>query len=136
MQKNDHADQSPGLDRLRTIRLELARTRDYPQGNPNCGYEFVAPLDSQGHLDSAAFNELKSHCRVHRFWAGELAQMGALLHLGRDRWVCSYDPGSEDDEPAFKFDRHQFLPGEYVSITEHNGETLPFRIVSIRPFAG
>ena len=24
--------------------------------------------------------------------------------------------------PGFKFDRHHFIPGEYVSITEHSGE--------------
>ncbi|MDY0881738.1 hypothetical protein ACFPL7_19295 [Dongia soli] len=119
---------------LHTIRLELGRTRDFPQGTPDCGYEFVAPLNAEGHLDFEAFQQLKSHCRVHRFWVGELAQSGALLRLGRDHWVFSYEPGVDDDEPAFKFERHQFRPGEYVSITDHNGETLPFRIVSVEPF--
>lgn len=116
---------------LRTIRLELARTKEYPEGNPGCGYQFVAPLDADGHLDLEAFKRHKSECRVHRFWVGEKVRVGALLHLGRDRWVFSYDIGAEDDEPAFRFDRHQFLPGEYVSITEHDGVTRPFRIVSI-----
>jgi hypothetical protein len=123
---------SAGTAQLRTIRLELARTKEFPQGNPSCGYEFVAPLDAEGHLDLETFKQHKGDCRVHRFWAGEKVQAGALLHLGRDRWVFSYDIGSEDDEPAFRFDRHQFLPGEYVSITEHDGETRPFRIVSVR----
>ena len=134
MPKSDRAQEPSLVARLQTIRLELARTREFPQGNANCGYEFVAPLDAGGHLDLEAFKQLKAHCRVHRFWAGEKTQIGALLHLGRDRWVFSYDAGSEDDEPAFKFDRHEFVPGEYVSITEHDGETLPFRIASIRPF--
>ena len=85
-----------------------------------------------GHLDLAAFKQHKEKCRVHRFWAGETTQAGSLLHLGHDRWVFSYEPGTEDDEPAFHFDRHQFVPGEYVSITEHDGVTRPFRIVSVR----
>ena len=55
-----------------------------------------------------------------------------LLHLGRDRWVFSYAPGTDDDEPAFKFDKHSFKPGEYVSITEHDGVTRPFKIVSVK----
>jgi hypothetical protein len=28
---------------------------------------------------------------------------------------------------------HRFVEGEYVSITEHDGQTLPFRVVSVRP---
>jgi hypothetical protein len=45
--------------------------------------------------------------------------------------VFSYAPGADDDEPAFKFDRHSFTAGEYVSITEHDGVTRPFKIVSV-----
>ena len=58
-------------------------------------------------------------------------QQGALLHLGPDRWVFSYEKGREDDEPAFKFDRHRFVPGEYVSVTEHDGVTRPFRVAAV-----
>ncbi len=128
----DHRSSTSTAAQLRTIRLELARTPDFPQGNPACGYEFVAPLDSSGRLDLEAFKQLKSKCRVQRFWAGAKPQTGALLHLGRDRWVFSYEPGRDDDEPAFRFDRHHFVPGEYVSITEHDGVTRPFRITTIR----
>jgi hypothetical protein len=117
---------------LRTIRLELARTAEYPEGSAQCGYEFVAPLDAEGHLHLESFKKQKDKCRVHRFWAGEKVQTGALMHLGHDRWVFSYEPGQEDDEPAFHFDRHQFVPGEYVSVTEHDGVRRPFKIVSVR----
>ena len=116
---------------LKTIRLELGRTREQPDGNPRCGYEFTAPLTADGHLDAEAYKVHKTACRVHRFWAGEKPEHGALRHLGRDRWVFSYAPGTEDDEPAFKFDKHRFTIGEYVSITEHDGVTRPFKIVSV-----
>jgi hypothetical protein len=33
---------------LKLIRLELARTPDFPEGSRRHGYEFVAPLDSTG----------------------------------------------------------------------------------------
>jgi hypothetical protein len=33
---------------LKRIRLELARSREFPAGSANHGYEFVAPLDSKG----------------------------------------------------------------------------------------
>jgi hypothetical protein len=116
---------------LRKIRLELARTREQPEGNPRCGYEFNAPLTRDGHLDLDLYRKTKGACRVHRFWEGEKSEEGALLHLGKDRWVFSYAPGEDDDEPAFRFDRHSFVAGEYVSITEHDGVTRPFKIVSV-----
>ena len=45
--------------------------------------------------------------------------------------IAPGDIRTEDDEPIFKFDRHSFVPGEYVSITEHDGVTRPFRVISV-----
>ncbi len=118
--------------KLKKIRLELARTKDAPEGNPRCGYEFTAPLTGDGRLDVDLYRQRKADCRVSRFWEGEKAEQGALLHLGKDRWVFSSAPGTDDDEPAFRFDRHSFAPGEYVSITEHDGVTRPFKVVSVQ----
>ncbi|WP_374309989.1 hypothetical protein [Dongia sp.] len=120
------------MSQLKTIRLELGRTKDHPEGDPGCGYEFTAPLTAEGHLDAEAFKQHKTDCKVRRFWTGEKYEQGALKHLGKDRWVFSYAPGTEDDEPAFKFDKHRFALGEYVSITEHDGVTRPFKVVSLR----
>ncbi len=36
---------------LRHIRLELARSREFPSGSPRHGYDLVAPLDAKGHID-------------------------------------------------------------------------------------
>ena len=36
---------------LKRIWLELARSKEFPMGSANHGYEFVAPLDSKGHID-------------------------------------------------------------------------------------
>jgi hypothetical protein len=116
---------------LKKIRLELARTKDFPGGNARCGYEFTAPLTEDGHLDLELYRQHKSACRVQRFWEGEKSEEGVLLHLGKDRWVFSYAPGQDDDEPAFRFDRHSFVPGEYVSVTEHDGVSRPFKVVSV-----
>ena len=116
---------------LRRIRLELARTKEYPEGNPRCGYEFAAPLDAGGHIDAEAWKSVKEACSVRRFWQGADDERGVLLHLPGGRWVFSYAPGEDDDEPIFKFDRHVFRQGEYVSITEHDGVTRPFRVVAV-----
>lgn len=117
---------------LKRIRLELARTKEFPQGNANCGYEFVAPLKSDGHFDPDEWKRAKDKCTVRRFWQGEDEEKGALIHGPGGRWMFSYAEGEDDDEPIFKFDRHVMAQGEYVSITEHDGVTRPFRIASVR----
>ena len=120
---------------LQKIRLELARTKEEPTGNANCGYEFIAPLDPSGHFDEGAWRKHRDACTVRRFWRGTSDEHGTLIHTRGRQWVFSYAPGEEDDEPLFKFDRHTFQLGDYVSITEHDGVTRPFRVVQITPIA-
>jgi len=116
---------------LKLIRLELARTKDFPDGSPHHGYEFVAPLKSDGTLDSNEWKGYGQACTVRRFWNGEDDERGQLIHAGKRGWVFSYEAGEDDDEPIFKFDRHTFTEGEYVSITEHDGVTRPFKVVLV-----
>ncbi|MDJ0893738.1 MAG: hypothetical protein QNJ92_01240 [Alphaproteobacteria bacterium] len=117
---------------LKLIRLELARTKDHPDGSAAHGYEFTAPLDADGHLDMEGWQASKLACTVWRFWDGEDDEHGQLVH-SRTGWAFSYAPGDDDDEPIFKFDRHLFKQGEYVSITEHDGVTRPFRVTWVKP---
>jgi hypothetical protein len=37
----------------------------------------------------------------------------------------------DGDETGFRFDRHLFQPGEYVSIKEHDDKVRTFRVVSV-----
>lgn len=115
---------------LKKIHLELARTPLFPSGNSACGYEFKAPLDADGRLDVGEWSRVKGACTVRRFWQRADDEHGTLQHH-RNRWVFSYRPGSDDDEPIFRFDKHAFKVGEYVSVTEHDGITRPFRVVAV-----
>jgi hypothetical protein len=36
---------------LKRIRLNLARSKEFPSGSDPHGYEFVAPLDADGRID-------------------------------------------------------------------------------------
>ena len=118
---------------LKRIRLELARTPDFPDGSNGHGYELVAPLDKRGHLDSGAWSKSKAACTVRRFWAGSQDEHGVLVHRKDGAWAFSYSPGDEDDEPIFRLDKHFFTPGEYVTVTEHDGVARPFRVVDVAP---
>lgn len=116
---------------LYSIRLELARTAGYPEGSAQHGYEFVAPLDAAGHLDAEQWRVHKHSCVVRRFNKGEDDESGVLVHHGKG-WRFDYDKRDHaDDEPLFKLDRHLIKKGEYLSITEHDGVSRPFRVVRV-----
>ena len=116
---------------LKRIRLELARTPDFPNGSASHGYEFTAPLDAKGHLDSADWPKTKAACTVRRFWNNQPDEHGVLIHRKDGAWAFSYAPGDDDDEPIFKFEGHLFNVGEYVTVTEHDGVARPFRVVQV-----
>lgn len=125
---------------FKRIRLQLARSKEFPEGSTHHGYEFVAPLDQNGHIDPKLWQEHREQCRVRRFWGDEPDQMGRLVHKpgGKEhaRWVFDYDPSrSEDDEAGYRFGVHVFAPGEYVTIRDESGEAHTFRVVSVAAVA-
>jgi hypothetical protein len=42
---------------FKRIRLELARSKEFPNGSANHGYEFIAPLDATGHIDATLWQK-------------------------------------------------------------------------------
>jgi hypothetical protein len=116
---------------MKTIRLELGRTAQWPDGNPDCGYEFKAPLDETGHISVEEWRANRDASTVRRFWQGEDDQNGHLIHTRHRTWAFSYRPGEEDDTPFFRFESHVFVAGDYVSIDEHDGETYTFKVASV-----
>jgi hypothetical protein len=117
---------------LKTIRLELARSKEFPEGSSDHGYLLRAPLLTDGHLDAAAWKTQRDLCSVRRFWGGDEEERGQLIHTAGRRWAFSYVPGDDaDDEPIFRLDSHVFRPGEYLSITEHDGVERTFRVAHV-----
>ena len=117
---------------LMTVRLEMGRTDEYPEGNPGFGYEFVVPLNDKGQIDAAAWRRHKDKCRVRQFENGVTVRKGLVKHVGHG-WRFDYQAGTrDDDQPFFKLDRHLLAPGRYVSLTEGKLQR-PFRIVSVKP---
>jgi len=118
---------------LKRIRLELARGAEFPDGSARHGYDFLAPLRSDGHIDAEAWERLRAKCRVRRFWEGEDDAHGHLRRVG-SRWAFHYDLDRESttDEPGYRFDSHVFRQGEYVSITERDGRLRAFKVASVR----
>jgi len=123
---------------LKRIRLNLARSKEFPNGSEQHGYEFVAPLDAAGQIDVDLWRKYRKHCGVRRFWGQEDDEVGRLVHKPggpeHGRWVFDYDETAEDDDEAgYRFGAHAFRPGEYVSIRDEDGEMHTFQVVSVEP---
>jgi hypothetical protein len=123
---------------LQRIRLHLARSKDFPDGSARHGYEFVAPLGEDGHIDPEAWKEVREACTVIRFWGNEEREEGLLVHraggTGGSSWVFDYEQGdSEDDETGYRFGDHPFVPGEYVSLRDEDGDMHTFVVFSVVP---
>ena len=123
---------------LKRIRLNLARSHEFPNGSEIHGYEFVAPLDRGGHIDAESWRKARDKCVVRRFWASEQEENGKLVHkpggAEHARWVFDYDDSTdEDDEAGYRFGSHAFNIGEYVSIRDEDGEMHTFQVVSVQP---
>lgn len=120
---------------FKRIRLNLARSKDFPAGSARHGYEFVAPLDAEGHIDPGLWRDHREHCGVRRFWEGEPDEVGRLVHKpgGKaGRWIFDYDNTAEfDDEAGYRFGEHAFRPGEYVSITDEDGKLHTFQVATV-----
>jgi hypothetical protein len=120
---------------LKRVMLHLARSKDHPAGSALHGYEFVAPLDAAGHIDTALWQAQRDRCRVRRFWQGEDDQIGRVVHKpgGQEhaRWVFDYDRDRvDDDETGYRFGAHVFVPGEYVTLRDQD-QSHTFRVVSV-----
>jgi hypothetical protein len=126
------------LSDLNRILLHLARAREFPDGSSRHGYDFIAPLDVQGHIDPVLWKKYRDYCRVRRFWDGEDDEVGRLVHkpggADRARWVFDYsDSEDDDDEAGYRFEAHAFWPGEYVSISGQGRKLHTFRVVTVDP---
>ncbi len=118
---------------LYRIHMNAARSEEFPEGSNGHGYEFVAPLDADKHLDPVAWKMHKDDCWVRRFWGDAPDERGKLRHIGKG-WIIDYDPSRTDDnEPFFKLDKHLISVGEYLSVREPDGEMRTFYIVAMQP---
>lgn len=115
----------------KSIRLELARTQDFPQGSASRAYLLHLPLDEGGLIDEHILKESPARATVHRFWPNERDMAGYVIRTPRG-WALSYEPGEEDDETVFHLETHPIRLGEYVTLTEPDGTQLPFRVASLK----
>ncbi len=118
---------------LQRVRLELARCPDFPEGSHEHGYDFIAPLNRDGHIDAEAWKLLRDRCRVKRFWGDEPDEVGHIIHKPGGAWAFHYDIRGDatHDDTGYHFDTHKLVPGEYISLKEQDGVLRTFFVRSV-----
>lgn len=115
----------------KSIRLELARTREFPEGSANRVFLLRLPLDDSGLIDERALRLSPAMATAHRFWPNEPDRSGYVVRTPGG-WAVSYEPGEADDEAVFHLETHPIRIGEYLTLTEPDGRQLPFRVASLK----
>ncbi|NNM76444.1 hypothetical protein HJG53_05955 [Sphingomonas sp. ID1715] len=113
----------------KTIRLELARSPRFPNGSASRAYLLHLPLDDEGLVDDGEFRRSPALATVRRHWPNERDRSGYVIRKPNG-WAFSYAVGDADDEDLFHLESHPLKPGEYVTITEPDGDRLPYRVVA------
>ncbi|MGZ8347017.1 MAG: hypothetical protein ACXWUP_07910 [Allosphingosinicella sp.] len=114
----------------KSIRLELARTHEFPEGSACRSYLLRLPLRDDGLIDESALREAPARATVHRFWPNQPDLSGYVIRTPIG-WALSYELGEDDDEAIFHFESHPIRIGEYITLTEPDGQKLPFRVARL-----
>ncbi|HFC05675.1 MAG TPA: hypothetical protein ENJ55_08205 [Rhizobiales bacterium] len=121
---------------LSKIRLELARSPEFPAGSHLHGFEFTAPLDEDGSINVDEWKAHREQCRVEHFWGDQSHEIGHLVRKPGGSWAFHYDihGDPDDDDAGYRFGVHPFVPGEYVSIKDHDTDEMhTFKVVTVQP---
>lgn len=115
---------------FRHIRLLAWREKGGNEPSSEDGYDILAPLDQDDHIDRIAWKRHPHLCRVRRFEHGQPDRIGVLRHGPGDLWYFDFVPGRDDDEKGFRFAAERFVTREYVSI-EREGAMHTYRVVRV-----
>lgn len=117
-----------------TIRLELARAPQFPNGSPHRCYLLYLPLEAGGFIDEEKVRTSPRLATVRRFWPSQ-PDMRGYVHKMPDGWAFSYETRDAVDETVFHLDTHPIQVGECITLTEPDGERLPFRVTNVQSLA-
>lgn len=118
----------------KSIRLELGRTTEFPEGSASRVYLLRLPLTEDGLIDEGVLGTAPERATVRRFWPNQADLAGYVIRTPNG-WAFSYEPGEDDDEAVFHLETHPIRLGNYLTLTEPDGRELPFRVASLENIA-
>ena len=119
-----------GLMKWSAIRLELACGPQFPEGSPHRCYLLNVPLEAGGLLDEDSVRATPKRATVRRFWPSQADRRGNVIKTP-EGWAFAYEPRREGHEMLFRMDVTPLRVGECITLTEPDGERLPFRVTAV-----
>ncbi len=113
------------------IRLELACASQFPQGSPHRCYLLHLPLEASGLIDEEMVRATPRRATVRRFWPNQPDLRGYVVKRP-EGWAFAYDSREDGDETVFHLDTHPIRIGECLTLTEPDGERLPFTVTNVQ----
>lgn len=113
----------------KSIRLELGRTRDFPNGSASRAYLMRVPLADDGTIDAEAIERLPEQATVRRMWPSQPDQSGHLIRRG-ERWAFLAGRSGKQSVLVSEMDPEPISQGALLTLRE-NGEALPFRVARL-----
>jgi hypothetical protein len=112
---------------LYQVVLELAHSREYPNGSRACGYELQLPLTVDQQLDYCACRQHRHRDLICRFWSKE--ERRGELKCDQRGWFFAFGHGEATE--AQILGRTRFVAGEWIPIRGSDGQTGHFRVVEV-----
>jgi len=112
----------------KTIRLELAGTREFPAGSVGRAFLLRLPLQEDGWISEDEIAKNPSRATVRRFWASDPDRTG---HIVRSEGSWALIDGM-DGAPSYRLPSQPIRLGELVIMTTPDGSELPFRVAGMR----
>jgi hypothetical protein len=116
------------MSNWKNIRLELARTKEFPAGSVSRGYLVRLPLNDDDIVDADEFDLNPHRATVRRYWSTEPDEAGLVLPVGGE-WAMQCNGTAAR---RLELDGRPIRLGQHISVIEPNGAILPFRVASVR----
>ena len=114
----------------RNIRMELARTPEFPEGSASRAYIVHLPLREDGTVDERVLEVTPVMAGFKRFWPNEPDRSGLVVRDGNG-WALSCT-GADGREWAVPIEMDRLLPGDRVTIGKQGGGCWLFRVVDLQ----
>ena len=115
---------------LYEVSLALMRSREFPDGNPQCRYEMRVPLTADFRLDGKIRSHERNGASIRRLWCGREEQRGRLNHA-QSGWSIIFGYGVRAEDAIIGSGRERFLIGEEIAIVEPDGPTRIYSVVQV-----
>ena len=114
----------------KSIRLELGRTHDFPNGSASRAYLMRLPLFADGTIDEQAIIGKPEQATVRRMWPSEPDVSGHLVRQGSS-WAFLTGRSGASRSIYSELNPVPISEGAMLTMRE-KGQELPFRVAKLR----